>query len=404
MNSIERFYATVERKPVDRPACWLGDPTPAEAKRLCEFYKVPDVKALKRVCAGLQVVGQGDGWCFGQQVHVRNPEAIDTALALGGAKALGAAALDGQQAGLGRNQGFDMAQRAHGGQGFGGGAGLAHLGAAGQRHHPERGTQRMAFAHHVEVAHLEHPQRQAPTGVEHGTQREKGEGNEGSGCVSHGVSRCGDYHPTAGAGGVVPPASLSLFIGLSGPPFPMLLEIITFVLDVVVGFVAGACLLRLYMQHQRVPFGNPVGRMVFALTDWLVLPLRRVVPAAGRWDLASLVAALLLELAQYALLWLLLGASATVLAVPLLAGFGLARLVLSGLIGLVLVFAVLSWVQPGSPVLHVLGRLCEPLLRPLRRFIPLVGGVDLSPLVVMILLQVGLIVLGNLQRSALAAL
>jgi uroporphyrinogen decarboxylase len=50
MNSIERFYATVERKPVDRPACWLGDPTPAEAKRLCEFYKVPDVKALKRVC------------------------------------------------------------------------------------------------------------------------------------------------------------------------------------------------------------------------------------------------------------------------------------------------------------------------------------------------------------------
>ena len=184
----------------------------------------------------------------------------------------------------------------------------------------------------------------------------------------------------------------------------MLLEIITFVLDVVVGFVAGACLLRLYMPHQRVPFGNPVGRMVFALTDWLVLPLRRVVPAAGRWDLASLVAALLLELAQYALLWLLLGASATVLAVPLLAGFGLARLVLSGLIGLVLVFAVLSWVQPGSPVLHVLGRLCEPLLRPLRRFIPLVGGVDLSPLVVMILLQVGLIVLGNLQRSALAAL
>ena len=57
------------------------------------------------------------------------------------------------------------------------------------------------------------------------------------------------------------------------------------------------------------------------------------------------------------------------------------------LIGLVLVFAVLSWVQPGSPVLHVLGRLCEPLLRPLRRFIPLVGGVDLSPLAVVVLLM-----------------
>lgn len=50
MNSVERFYATVERKPVDRPACWLGDPTPAEADRLCEFYGVPNIKELKRIC------------------------------------------------------------------------------------------------------------------------------------------------------------------------------------------------------------------------------------------------------------------------------------------------------------------------------------------------------------------
>ena len=184
----------------------------------------------------------------------------------------------------------------------------------------------------------------------------------------------------------------------------MLLEIITFVLDVVVGFVAGACLLRLYMQHQRVPFGNPVGRMVFALTDWLVLPLRRVVPAAGRWDLASLVAAFVLQLAQYVLLWLLLGGGSAIAAVPVLALFGLVRLVISGLVGLMIVFAVLSWVQPGSPVLGVVARLCEPLLRPFRRFIPLVGGVDLSPLALLVVLQIALIVLGNLQGAALGAL
>ena len=183
-----------------------------------------------------------------------------------------------------------------------------------------------------------------------------------------------------------------------------LFQITTFLLDIAVGLLGGACLLRLYMQHQRVPFGNPVGRMVFALTDWLVLPLRRVVPAAGRWDLASLVGAFLLVLAQYGLLWLLLGGSSVLGAVPVLAVFGLVRMAISGLVGLMIVFAVLSWVQPGSPVYTVIARLCEPLLRPFRRFIPLVGGVDLSPLVVMILLQVGLIVLGNLQRSALAAL
>ena len=50
MNSIERFYATIDRKPVDRPACWLGDPTPAAAEKLCEYYNVADIKELKRIC------------------------------------------------------------------------------------------------------------------------------------------------------------------------------------------------------------------------------------------------------------------------------------------------------------------------------------------------------------------
>ena len=84
----------------------------------------------------------------------------------------------------------------------------------------------------------------------------------------------------------------------------MLFQIISLLLDVASGLLTGACLLRLYMQLQRVSFANPVGRLVFGLTDWLVLPLRKLVPAAGRWDLSCLVAALLLQLVQYLLLWL----------------------------------------------------------------------------------------------------
>ncbi len=183
-----------------------------------------------------------------------------------------------------------------------------------------------------------------------------------------------------------------------------LFQITSFLLDIAVGLLGSACLLRLYMQHQRASFANPVGRVVFALTDWLVLPLRRVVPAAGRWDLASLVAAFVLVLAQYAVLWLLLGGSSVLAAVPVLAAFGLVRMLVSGLVGLMIVLAVLSWVQPGSSVYTVVARLCEPLLRPLRRFIPLVGGMDLSPLALVVILQVVLIVLGNLQAAALAAL
>jgi YggT family protein len=181
----------------------------------------------------------------------------------------------------------------------------------------------------------------------------------------------------------------------------MLYQIASFLLDVVTGLLGGGCLLRLYMQHQRIPFGNPVGRLIFALTDWIVLPLRRVIPAAGRWDLASLVAVFLLELAQFGLLWLLAGRGYGAGAVPVLALFGLVRLAVSGLTALLVVYAILSWVQSDSPLAGIVDRLCAPILRPVRKVLPLVGGVDLSPLVVLVLLQVGAMVLGAAQATAL---
>ena len=182
----------------------------------------------------------------------------------------------------------------------------------------------------------------------------------------------------------------------------MLYQIASFLLDVIGGLLTGACLLRLYMQWQRVPFSNPVGRLVFALTDWLVLPLRRAIAPSGRWDLSSLVAAVLLQLVQYLLLALLLGLGAAWAWVPWLAFFGLLRVAVSGLMGLLIVYAVLSWVQQGRTALsEVIARLCEPLLRPLRRIIPLVGGMDLSPLAALVFLQVVMIVLGHLQASVM---
>ncbi|MGX5661990.1 YggT family protein [Diaphorobacter sp. C33] len=181
----------------------------------------------------------------------------------------------------------------------------------------------------------------------------------------------------------------------------MLFQILSFLLDVASGLLTGACLLRLYMQLQRVSFANPVGRLVFALSDWLVLPLRKLVPSVGRWDLSCLAAALLLQLVQYLLLWLLVGGGMGLAWLPWMALFGLARVAVSGLMGLLIVYAVLSWVQTRSPISDVITRLCEPLLRPVRRVLPLLGGVDLSPLVVLVLLQVMMIVLGHLQASVM---
>ncbi len=185
----------------------------------------------------------------------------------------------------------------------------------------------------------------------------------------------------------------------------MLYQIVSLLLDVVIGLIGGACLLRLYMQHQRVPFGNPLGRFVFAVTDWIVLPLRRVLPALGRWDTASLVATWLLQLLQVVLLWVLAGAGAALVMLPVAAVFGVARLAISSLTVLVIVSALLSWVQGSqgrtSMTADVLDRLAAPLLRPFRRMLPMVGGIDLSPLALLLVLQIAGIVLAAVQTSVL---
>ena len=181
----------------------------------------------------------------------------------------------------------------------------------------------------------------------------------------------------------------------------MAYQIISFLLDVAAGLLGGACLLRLYMQYQRIGFGNPVGRFVFALTDWIVLPLRKVLPSVRKIDTASLVATYLVELAQFAILWLLAGRGGGLELLPLLAVFGVARLVISGLTGLVIIYAILSWVQADSPIIDVIDRLCAPLLRPWRKIVPLVGGIDRSPLVFLVVLQVLAIVLAYLQAAVL---
>jgi YggT family protein len=178
-------------------------------------------------------------------------------------------------------------------------------------------------------------------------------------------------------------------------------QIISLLLDVAAGLVGGACLLRLFMQWQRIPFNNPIGHFIFAVSDWLVLPLRRALPAVGRLDTASLAGAWLAKLAQFAVLWLLSSGNGSLLAVLVLSVMGLAQLVISGLSALILIYAVLSWVQPGSMNMALIERLCQPWLAPIRRIVPTIGGVDLSSLVLLLLLQIAGMVLGSVQMGLL---
>ncbi len=183
----------------------------------------------------------------------------------------------------------------------------------------------------------------------------------------------------------------------------MLYQIFSLILQFATGLVAGTCLLRMYMHLQRIDLsirgGNPLAPFVFAVSNWIVLPVRRYVPSLGRLDLGSLVAAYAVLLAKYALLWLLAGATAHWLSLVTQAGFDLVHVVLSSLMWLVIAYAVASWFNIGSGARYFLAQLVEPLLRPLRRVLPHMGGVDLSPIAVMLLLQIAEIVLQSLQAQ-----
>ena len=179
----------------------------------------------------------------------------------------------------------------------------------------------------------------------------------------------------------------------------MIYQMLSLVLDVISGLVAGACLLRLAMQAHRIPFNQPLGRFVLAMTDWIVLPLRKVVPAWTRWDLSSLLAAWLIKMMQYLMLWLLAGGQGQLGLLPLVSLVGLLQLVVSALSALVLVYALMSWIQPGTPLYYTAERLVAPWLAPVRRVVPLIGGVDLSALVLLLVLQLLGMVLAGMQAS-----
>ncbi len=169
-------------------------------------------------------------------------------------------------------------------------------------------------------------------------------------------------------------------------------QAIRYLLDVVFGLFTYALLLRFVMQWLRAPFRNPLGQAVVALTDWIVKPLRRVIPGWRGTDWASLVATYVFQflwLLAYALVFGgfgIMGAGVAFLLVATVVALVKAALWL--LIVVVIAQAVLSSVAPDGPLSGLLNALTFPFLRPIRRVLPPIGGVlDLSPLVVIVIAQ-----------------
>lgn len=180
----------------------------------------------------------------------------------------------------------------------------------------------------------------------------------------------------------------------------MLDSIFTLIIDTVAIVLAGALLLRFWMQAVRVRPPMEIAQFVYQLTDWLVRPLRRVLPGAGGYDWASLIGAFLVALLATAVeVWLRGGFEPH--AILLLTILRICHWALYGLIGLLLIEVIFSWVNPQAPWAPFIRALNDPLMRPLRRIVPLLGTIDLSPLVALILLRIAIELVTTIVASLL---
>lgn len=184
----------------------------------------------------------------------------------------------------------------------------------------------------------------------------------------------------------------------------MLGEALLFLLDILLQPFAAILLLRFHLQWLRAPLRNPVGEFIMALTDFLVLRARRFIPALRGLDSATLLLALLAEALYLAgVLWAqnYPFGSFPLPGLLVLGAVKLLKISLYLLMVAVFVQAILSWVNPYTPVAPLLAAMTQRFLRPLRRIVPLLGSVDLSPLLLFILCQLAIIIpVGALERFA----
>jgi YggT family protein len=173
----------------------------------------------------------------------------------------------------------------------------------------------------------------------------------------------------------------------------MLENALIFLIETILGLFTIGLLVRFYMQWARAPQRNPVSDFVNALTNFAVLPMRRLIPGWWGLDLATLMLAWLVQLLEVFLVLMLSGypmradPGQAIAGMALLAIVNVIRLGLYVAIGVLIVQAVLSWVNPYSPVAALTNTLTRPFLRPVQRVVPTIANVDLSPLVVIVICQ-----------------
>lgn len=173
----------------------------------------------------------------------------------------------------------------------------------------------------------------------------------------------------------------------------MVSSALNFLLTTVLNLLTLLFLLRFFMQLFKTPIKNPLAYMVVTLTDFAVKPVRRMIPSWGKFDLSTLFLALMTQfLLQFCLLWLrgfpfsIAGQSAW-LGLIGMSFLGVFKTGLDVFFYAILLQVILSWVNPQTPIASALNSLTKPILGPIQRFLPTAGGIDFSPIVALIFLQ-----------------
>jgi len=174
-----------------------------------------------------------------------------------------------------------------------------------------------------------------------------------------------------------------------------MIQALYFIVSALAQLVVLLFLLRFWLPLLRVDFRNPLAQGILRLTSPVIAPLRRILPPVGRVDTATVLVLLVVQVLVILLLLLVAGRAAEPAPILVVAVLEL------GIHSLYLFFFVvlLGWLAPHNynPIIGMLNTMAEPVLRPFRRLVPTIGGLDISPIFALILLQAGVILLRTLQ-------
>jgi len=164
---------------------------------------------------------------------------------------------------------------------------------------------------------------------------------------------------------------------------------VEFLINTLFGLYILTVMLRVVLAVVRADFYNPVSQFLVKVTNPPLLPLRRLIPSIGKVDTSALVLMLALQMASFSLIALLRGGQIPLGALLILSIAELVGLLLNIFLFSIFVQVIISWINPGTfnPVVSLLYSITEPILRPCRRLIPPMSGMDLSPLVALIAIQ-----------------